>query len=127
MSNHTTLYETLDATIAAAAIGRWNQDVWVEEIRASEAHLCGTAGCFAGWRAFLDGYTVLDDSYRVLINPITGDTLGIDGWDFDDGHISEHARQRLGITVEQARKLFSSENSLEDLKRIVDQIVAGEA
>ena len=107
------LYETLDRVIAADAAGAWRQDEWLVD-----SVICGTSACFAGWAVILGGYTtVLKDNEHVVTglgNPRTGDTLGV-------LHIAQAAMLRLGLTPEQGQELFKATNSLEDLKRLVDE------
>ena len=119
------LYETLDAVIEADTGNRWIQGEWITplardgSITEVVSDWCGTAGCFAGHRAFLDGavpivaHGVVSRS-RVLLpdGQITG--------------VEVYAEDRLRLTNTQSLRLFAGSNSLEDLKQIVDQIVAGE-
>jgi hypothetical protein len=109
------LYETLDAVIAADAVGDWDQKRWVGPSGSSHPHSCGTAGCFAGWRAVLDGYTWRTNKDNRLLNPRTGHEV----------YIPDHARERLGLNGEQTFALFLYKNTLDDLKYIVDEIAGG--
>lgn len=106
------LRETMDAVLAASAEGRWRQDVWFEN-RDAYGKECGTAGCFAGWCAFLDGYTVIDWNTVMLFNPATHRTLL-------KNQVRYWAQERLGLDDNQATVLFAATNTLEDLKELVD-------
>src|SRR5215218_3013437 len=115
MPNAELLRETMDAVLAAVPAGRHEQMVWC-----SQNAECETAGCFAGWRAILDGYTEYREIYvedegifNALVNPKTGDALVGDG-------IGDYARRRLGLHEIQADDLFWMFNSLEALKHKVD-------
>lgn len=119
------LYETLDHVIAMDAIGLWQQDYWLTAVdedgdRTEPTNECRTAGCLAGWRAMLDGAKPLWDSYvegrSHLVRLPEGEPVTVEN----------HAKERLGLTSDQASALFNEHNSLADLKRIVDEIVAGQ-
>jgi hypothetical protein len=108
------LRETLDAVIAADAVGRWRQDVWFET-RDVSGRYCGTAGCLAGWCAFVNGYTEIGKDALHLFNPTTGHCIPRSG-------IREWATDRLGLDDNQATELFAAHNTLSDLKEIVDEL-----
>ena len=74
-----------------------------------ETH-CGTAFCVAGYVGQL-----YDERYQF--------TDCIDGE--ENGHVSEFARDKLGLTQEQSQKLFAGENNVRDIRRIAEQF-AGE-
>jgi len=116
MVNRTAMYETLDKVIEVAPSGAWRQDVWV-----MHSSLCGTAGCFAGWRVILDGFSelVLDESGEVdaLRNPQTGQHVYL-------SMLPAQAATSLDLWLADARELFSSDNTLEDLKELVDRLCA---
>ena len=129
MTDATKLYATLDRVIAANAEGKWKQDYWIvtdQELRTDD--FCGTAGCYAGHYVMLEGYTEVvmgNDPHSDrpismgLRNPVTGKKV-------DQHDIPYFAIKGLGLTDEQAETLFHYDNKLEDLKQIVDSIVAGE-
>lgn len=114
--NRDAMYETLDKVLEVAPQGGWNQGLWI-----MHDETCGTVGCFAGWRVVLDGYTDirynLDDEIMALRNPDTGECV----W---PNQIAGWAARSLDLNARQAAKLFYSENTLEDLKRIVDELCA---
>jgi hypothetical protein len=119
------MYETLDKVLAVEPEGLWYQGDWISLV--AQGGVCRTAGCFAGWRVMLDGYTELVTNYTELEaangvieglrNPVTGDTI----W---TPYIAQEAMFRLGLTVAQSNELFAAENSLEDLKALVDKFCA---
>jgi hypothetical protein len=73
---------------------------------------CGTSMCFAGWTPIVAGvaYDRLED----------GNSEFVQG-----EHVADWSRKRLGLTEGQANALFFSENTIEDLERMVDTICAG--
>jgi hypothetical protein len=114
--NKELLRETLDAVIAADAVGDWIQQAWLISSWPVAEGSCGTAGCFAGWRAMLDGYTQVSRTFSgTAINPTT----------FERIEVRSHAVQRLGLTDRQSVRLFAASNTLADLKDIVDDICEG--
>jgi hypothetical protein len=116
------LYETLDRVIQADAEGLHDQRNWVsvEEYPPDPGLECRTAACFCGWRALQDGGQLR--AYGAVVLPdktiLGGDTLGISWTDW--------GAERFGLTIETAQILFHENNTVEDLKSIVDEISAGE-
>jgi len=114
--------------IAADAEGRWNQQQWVTGYNTA-GQSCGTAGCFAGWRCFLDGFTEVDQM-GISVSDKTGFVLQPTDYsraDFlDPRTIPGHAAEVLGLDRDQAMILFEASNTLEDLKGIVDAICAND-
>lgn len=117
MANAELLYETLDRSIAAHAEGLLNMQVWLIETE------CGTAGCLAGWRVILDGGRPIPNTNREYYDGV-GDYLATmpDGKVVD---IEEYAQGRLELTGCECRALFAPNNTVEDLKEIVDTICRG--
>jgi hypothetical protein len=107
------LYETLDEVIAVAPFGGHEQTVWVNKDD------CGTAACFCGRRALQDGYQYVEAG--IVKHPKTGKIIGT------SGASSWHnwGEKRFGLTIKQAIVLFDGENTVEDLKELVDGIVSG--
>jgi hypothetical protein len=119
----------------------WNQENWavsldrdVADGLAVETDHCGTAYCFAGWVAALDGYThmayTLDisesgpDARRILPQPHepppTGASTALaddDGWTVN---VSDYAQARLGLNNYWASGLFDGDNTLKDLEEIIN-------
>jgi hypothetical protein len=87
---------------------------------------CGTAFCFAGWTAVLDGVQPLWE--RVVLS--NGEQV----WactDIRHGNgqcdpVELHAQDSLGLTGEQADNLFFADNTIDDLRRIVQEIIEAE-
>jgi hypothetical protein len=79
-----------------------------------ELNKCGSAFCIAGYTCEING--VIDaDSYDIH-QTTTGEKV----WDY--------ARQQLGLTEEESEELFSGGNDINNVRRIVGQIMerAGE-
>jgi hypothetical protein len=130
MVNAQALTETLAAVEKQVknGTGLWEQSDWAQQTP------CGTAGCFAGWRAFLDGYTRLEDDPTTidvprLVNPRTGDSLPMyddNGWPWRGITVARHAQQRFGLEQNQAATLFAMNNTLPDLREIVAVLIGAD-
>lgn len=77
-----------------------DQDVYIRQ------DSCGTAACFAGWTLLLSGADPADASV----------------W----RHAAGAAKDRLGVDVRTAIRLFACTNTAQDLRRMVDVIKADE-
>lgn len=92
-----------------------------------EVYHCGTAACFAGHAALLDGGEWIDAESESLL--ARGDDPAMYTRDLRDGRRSVwvfHRAQRiLGLTPGQAYALFDEENSLEALRKIVAELTGG--
>ncbi|ASD53485.1 hypothetical protein PBI_LUCKY2013_92 [Mycobacterium phage Lucky2013] len=84
-----------------------NQGVYFSE--------CGTAACFAGWTCYLAGYDRFPGAWSYVADPESPK-----GYD----HASFKARDLLGLTTDEAADLFYVANSVEDLQRMVANLVA---
>jgi len=91
----------------------WDQSVWGR----TDSKGCGTACCIAGRQALLDGGQFVPGRWSVTAARMPGGRV-VD--------ISEYAGNRLGLTETQAEALFSEDNSLTDLRKIIDRIAEGE-
>ncbi|MFC3504472.1 hypothetical protein ACFOOK_26370 [Micromonospora krabiensis] len=131
-------FDLLDAAIEDAANedgdfqhyqGEW---ATVMNPQAGSAELCETGLCLAGFAAVREGATVpkprrySNESFwwipRWWVDEETGQTV-TDGEDLDGTvHVSEFARQRLGLAEWQSKALFSSSNTLDDLRRMRDHL-----
>lgn len=104
----------------------WDQNHWRAPLGDSTGE-CGTAMCFAGWAAQLDGGRWL--SWReewAWLRARKGETPEVvtpDGQPLV--HVRERAERRLGLTEQEASELFSVRNTLSDLSRLVRDIKSG--
>jgi len=116
MADNALLYSTLDRVIAASADGSWNQKMWVE------INECGSAFCYAGHLLHSQGWQAVrlpeQPSWATFGLQRGGEILTWTG-------IGERAAQELGLTNAEADALFEEDNTLEQLKEIVDEIANG--
>lgn len=130
MANAAELYEAMDLVIEKNAEGTHIQEVWVTAEGSYDQGLfnnCGTAGCLAGWKVMMDGFTEPifanygpNTRYVVALrNPETG--VYVRSTD-----IAEYAANAFGIDDDLADLLFHQDNTLEQLKHYVDLIASGE-
>jgi hypothetical protein len=75
---------------------------------------CGTSHCFAGFVHLLQKELPVD----------TSDDLMIKIFYTSEGRFRNTAKDWLGLTEEEADNLFYSFNTIEDLERIVAEIIA---
>lgn len=94
----------------------WNQESW----------MCGTTACFAGHAALLDGGEICVDSldgWFVARDDDPRDAL----WTLADGRLKIHAeiraRHALALDNQQAERLFSAGNTLDDLRAEVYRLL----
>lgn len=127
MPNVELLRETLDHVIAMDAEHAWNQHVWLARrggplaYEVPEGNTCGTAACFAGWRAVLDEKEGLCEIPKRAMDIVVVQIETPQGPREVSLDIAEYAQQRLGLDDEEAEELFNSENSLRTLKDLVDR------
>jgi hypothetical protein len=97
----------------------WDQTCWRSR--------CGTKFCFAGTVAQVVGARWADVNWRDE-GPDAGYRNGAGYQDIrvDNGwmHVEDFARQRLGITVDEALELFDGLNNLDMLRQAVELIHA---
>jgi hypothetical protein len=76
-----------------------------------ETNSCGSAYCFAGHAALSAGFSAPPkENYA--------------GWFGQNGqYVDEFARETLGLTQAQADALFHGDNSMDDLRNMVDAII----
>lgn len=103
----------MEATRTADEKSLWRQDEWIVQLD------CGTAGCFAGNYALAKGckpprYIWDDGSSAYVVTP-DGETV----------LTSAYAQEGMGLSKEEADVLFHSENTLDDLERLVMVLVDG--
>ncbi len=126
------LLETLEVVQRAIKVGLWEQAAWINPEPIASGKLewqgkefCGTAGCFAGWRAMLDGGMVLHRDDLEVVDGYTNAILEFpDGTQIPACSVGSWARDRLGLTIPQAEALFAGDHDLSDLEELVSQMVA---
>jgi hypothetical protein len=115
--NKELLLKTLATVENAAQQGRWLQGWWfrTEEVRVEEgAEInCGTAGCFFGWAGTISGLKMFNDG---------GLEFETDGYH----HVNEWGTAAFGLTRDESDVLSFGDNSLEDLRYLVDALVNDE-
>lgn len=108
----------------------WKQEAWfwhrsnasgeviphLVEIDMEEVNSCGSAMCFAGHAALIEGFPA----------PPKSNTLPwereVDGEPYPEA-VDSFAAKRLGLPYEVAEELFDSQNTLEVLEAMVQKIV----
>jgi hypothetical protein len=84
------------------------------EVEYSEVNSCGTAMCFAGHAALMEGFPA---------PPKTGPWVrDVDGKAWGEG-VDEFARKRLGLSYDVAEELFDGDNTIEVLEKMVEEII----
>ena len=125
------LVETLEVVTRAAKVGLWEQETWINSdpiiggaVEWQGKTFCGTAGCFAGWRAMLDGGEVLYVEDAHIEEDFLNESLIFpDGSKVPACAVGAWAQSRLGLTDSQAHDLFDADNTLADLHIMVRDIV----
>lgn len=107
------LNEAMEVTEQKAAAGLWDQEEWITWWD------CGTGGCFAGNWALHRGCEPWwregsHERSTGRIIDLTGNVDSVESW----------ARDDLGLTFEESYPLFDSANTLDDLRRLVKEIIA---
>lgn len=116
MVNVTELRRAMDLVIDASAKGLHDQGTWITDTD------CGTAGCLAGLYALACGCTPV---YRSLLEEDVRDTVIIippGASDDCEMHVQDWVTKALGLSSDQATRLFSVNNTVHDLKEIIDDI-----
>jgi hypothetical protein len=94
----------------------WNQSYW----------FCGTAACFAGHVCILSGdkpvFEEFEDENGDWVEDDRSAVISVAGGG-DRKDADDRAQELLGLTHDQALSLFSSENTLDDLRAIVHGLV----
>lgn len=126
----------LDALLAWAEVehakslqglpSEWDQGHWATDYTATAAHLrpaavpsCGTACCIAGKAvARIGGQFIIDPRRGYAFDAVFPDGRRVE--------IDEAAQEILGLTRHQAEALFYSGNSIEDVRRIIQDIQDGD-
>lgn len=103
-------------------LSRWRQAEWVT-LDWSEDPECGTAYCIAGYVGQLTELQYRRGGWAVapasLAHIVPGHARG------SGLHVSRYARHALGLTERESEVLFSGGNSIEDIRRIADNIITG--
>lgn len=90
------------------------------EITYEEVNSCNTAFCFAGHAALMEGFIAPpSNTYKAWTRQV--DVKGSDDWHYED--VDEFARKRLGLSSDVANELFAAENTIQDLKDMVNLII----
>lgn len=125
-------FELLDQALAWAeasrdhknlgeGLPRWDQSVWFHDPQSPEGdeyvldNFCGTSCCIAGYVATRNGEKPLIEEYLDYAMVVRLKDGTVENIDF-------HARNLLGLTPEEATRLFEMENTLDDLRRIVAEL-----
>lgn len=99
----------------------WRQSEWRVDLRLVDKDRCGTAYCFAGWKCQLDGVVWRHDAdypdSDLIVLP-NGRIIDAEGYASEALGV-EHTRGEDGVIP-----LFAEGNTLDDLKRIVAELVA---
>ena len=96
------------------SIREWNQGYWLQR-QFAEGEWCGTGMCLAGYI----GYST-DERFRL---EETIEDLGWYNMRGDDSlHVSDYARDALGITEDEAERLFSANNSAWRIRAVASDI-----
>ncbi|MFI6215670.1 hypothetical protein ACIBCD_27070 [Nocardia brasiliensis] len=81
-----------------------------------DAGSCGTAGCIAGWTAVFDGaQPIFAELGSCLANEVStpgGDRL-----------IDDYARKALGLTIDEARALFTPNQPDSSAREYLDELI----
>jgi hypothetical protein len=96
-------------------------DEWVQR-----SYRCGTAACFAGHAALLAGgewETPAEDEGAHRMVAVSDDPERR-AWDGRTIHVVFRAERVLGISRSVSEELFRGTNTLDDLRRIVGEIIA---
>lgn len=104
----------------------WKQTVWFAwvddsgkmvdqsfDVDVEEVNSCKTAFCFAGRAALMSGFAAPPKSNGLLWTDV------IDGKEY---HVNEFAMEKLNLTWGQADELFAAENTMDDIRAIIDMI-----
>lgn len=116
MANIEELRLALKITIEAEKEGKWDQDVWLNNVYDDDYNICGTIGCFAGNYAAHLGYK--PHSYNLKYDNAINEEGNVIS-------IKEFVTEKLDLTEYQADRLFDMNNSLRDLINLVNEIEGG--
>jgi hypothetical protein len=110
----------------------WRQDEWLREEYTNDSaydvntdtyigrgEVCGTAMCFAGWTAWVDGYREVDGQSGYMVNPKTDHKLA-------NHEIEKYAKDSLLLNWEQTNWLFDGDNEIADIEEAISEIEKGQ-
>lgn len=86
----------------------WDQAYWIIN------NYCGTVGCFAGWACMLSGADIKIPQKNAYYG-----TIQVNG---TTRNVQDFAREVLGLDSAKSGALFCSDNSMEDLERMVKHL-----
>jgi hypothetical protein len=127
----------LDQIMAAPA--RWRQGIWLErpyplgqQSPENTVDNCETTGCFAGWTVVLAGHKT--GGSRVMPDTVSSDLRAVVDRLFGhpdypgvvDLSVRTVAAARLGLTGEQANRLFDGNNTLRTIYAYLSEWTDGE-
>lgn len=130
-------FDLLDAAIEDAANEangyKHNQGNWVSVVLSYEdtESACGTAMCLAGFAAMRAGAEVPQPQLYGFggwympdwtVNTETGKLVSPLDFVSPSAHVSDFARDRLGLTGGQANALFDGTNTIDDLRAMRDHL-----
>lgn len=112
---------------------RWYQDSWRHNGLPEERYEafredplnpnCKTSFCVAGWVAALDGVRWREGSVEYIGDPRRCNCTGsVCRSDLHVMFVSDYARWRLDLADDEASRLFHGENTLDDLRQMVDAL-----
>jgi hypothetical protein len=124
---NTALLERVLAQIEAAP-AQWDQGNYASQTDLANGE-CGTAYCFAGWAVALTypaAKFAFTDTQSHWPTDRTATTVVLNPAEFTGPAVIDAvARDLLGISDKTAEVLFEGGNSLDDLRRMVADLVAG--
>lgn len=116
--------ELLQRTLAQieAHPEQWDQRNFASQVN------CGTSYCFAGWSIALDHPTaafLFEDAHPKQSVDRFADRVSLDPYAPDVRWISTVAQELLGLSGDTAEILFAAGNTLDELRAMVADLVAG--
>lgn len=120
--------EELSTHRTATATEVWNQWHWNYSFLLDGAgEECGTTACYAGWATILHGGNA--DGSIVFLTQEDIDAHPDDFEEYQPGesiHIADYAKAILGLTAQESSDLFCGDNSKQDLRDKVNQLIEKE-
>lgn len=107
MDHIETLYETNPVTYVGGSGDHWLQHTWHTKVYDTKGEACGTAACFAGWTLLRLGYAVRGTWCRSPEGKVNV--------------VPHSAAAELGLDWVSANRLFDGDNTIKDLRKIVNE------